>query len=859
MKYFLLLVTIFTTSLSFAQFTDSFEDGNFTTAPTWVGDDSVFVVTDVSGDMQLRSNKTLTNSSYYLSTASNQEMDCQWEFYSSLLFNTSSANYVDVFLTADQSNLLSGTLNGYFVRIGGTDDEICLYKKVSGTATKIIDGLNGITNTSSNNLKIKVTRNASGDWNLERDLTGTGSNFTSEGTINDVSISGSNFFGIAITHSTASFFQKHFFDDIYLGPIILDVTPPVLLSATAVGPSQIDVLFNEALNPTSAENTSNYDIQPFQSASTASLDGTNPALVHITTPFPLQNGNTYTLFAFNIQDLAGNSSPSQTTNFAYLIPENPVVGDVIISEFFPDPSPRIGLPEGEFIEIYNRSGKYFDLTGWKIGDASSEGTVQTGWLYPGEYKVLCSSAYIDSFPNAVGVTSFPSLNNASDEIHLRFNGIAIDELSYTDSWYQDAIKKNGGYTLELINPNDPCSGSDNWIASNNVNGGTPGLVNSVYNITPDTEAPNLVQLIALDPVYLEIYFNEGMDSTTLADAQISINPTLTISNQYVFGAYPNMMTLQFLENITPSQTYQITIQNVSDCWSNTITLNGSFILAEQPQPGDVVINEILADPLTGGSDWFEVVNTSNKVLDLKNWEVANIAGDTIANRKTITDNFLLLPGAYAVIGEDSLFVKNNYPFSVMGTFVEMDIPSYNNDSGTVILLYNNTVLDRVSYSSDWHFRLLDVTDGVSLERIDTDGPSNDGNNWHSAAEAIGFATPGGKNSQYMPAIENGDFNFTSNVFSPDSDGYQDILQINYEMSEPGMLGTFTIYDDRGRKITELFKNELLGSSGTFKWDGVTDNNSKASIGTYVAVFEAFGINGGLLFTKRKAFTVAGKL
>ena len=74
-----------------------------------------------------------------------------------------------------------------------------------------------------------------------------------------------------------------------------------------------------------------------------------------------------------------------------------------------------------------------------------------------------------------------------------------------------------------------------------------------------------------------------------------------------------------------------------------------------------------------------------------------------------------------------------------------------------------------------------------------------------------------------------------------------------------MLGTLTIYDDRGRKVTELFRNELLGITGTFKWDGVSDNNVKASIGTYVAVFEAYGLNGGLIFTKRKAFTVAGKL
>jgi hypothetical protein len=168
-------------------------------------------------------------------------------------------------------------------------------------------------------------------------------------------------------------------------------------------------------------------------------------------------------------------------------------------------------------------------------------------------------------------------------------------------------------------------------------------------------------------------------------------------------------------------------------------------------------------------------------------------------------------------------------------------------------------MDKVSYTSDWHFALLDVTDGVSLERIDPVGVSDNSSNWHSAAEAIGFATPGGKNSQYYPAISNGEFNFTSETISPNNDGFEDVLIVSYTMNEPGLLGKFTIYDDRGRLIKSLFSNELLATSGTFSWDGVTDENVKASIGTYVAVFESFSLDGETKFSKTKAFVVAGKL
>jgi hypothetical protein len=859
MKYFLLLVTFFTFSAFYAQFSDGFDDGNFTTNPNWFGDDSVFVVTDVNGNNMLRSNKTLASTSFYLATNSTVALDCQWEWFANLQFNTSSANYVDVYLTANQTNLLSPTLSGYFVRLGGTDDEISLFKRSSGTATKIIDGLNGVLNTSNNNLKIKVVRTADGEWKLERDNTGTGNSYFTEGIINDVSVANGSYFGVAITQSTATFFQKHFLDDFYAGPIIYDVIPPVLLSATVISATEIDVLFNEALDAVSAENTNNYDIQPFQSAQTAVLDPFNPALVHLTTPFPLQNGNTYSLFTFGIADIANNISGSQSVPFSYFVAETPLPGDVIITEFMADPTPRIGLPEQEFVEIHNKSNKYFNLNGWKLGDNATEGTIQSAWLSPGEYKVLCPTAWVDSFPNAVGVTSWPSLNNASDDVRIKASGITLDELTYSDTWYQDPIKKEGGYSLERIHLNHPCSGASNWIASNALIGGTPAALNSVNNNNPDNSIPQIAELIPLAPNYLEVYFTKGMDSTSLANSNSFTSPTLTIANNYVFGAFPTKLTLEFSQNITPSQVYSITIENVADCWMNTTVVSGSFILPELPELGDVIINELLFNPYTGGSDWVELYNTSNKVINLKNWQFANMSGGVVSNLKSINTNFLIKPGEYAVAGKDSLHTKQNYPFAVPGRFVYCELPSYNNDSGSVVLLYNTQQFEKVSYSANWHFRLLDNVKGVSLERIDKNGPSSNGNNWHSASQSIGFGTPGGQNSQYFPALESGDFGFTSSTFSPDSDGYEDILQINYQMLEPGLLGTLTFYDDRGRQIAVLFKNELLGIEGSYKWDGLADNGTKVSIGTYVAVFEAFGVNGGLIFTKRKAFTVAGKL
>jgi hypothetical protein len=827
-----------------------------------MGDDSVFTVTDLGGNKQLQSNKQLPNTSFYLVTPSTILLEGQWDFYVNLRFNTSNANYVDVYLTADQAALLSPNISGYFVRIGGTSDEVSLFRNESGIITKIIDGQDGTTNSSNNKLSIKVTCSNSGTWNLKCDLSGLNLNYVSQGIVQDTTLSTGGYFGVLITQSTASFVSKHYFDDFYVGPIIYDTTPPMLLSATAIGPHQVDALFSEALNPQSAQHIGNYAIQPLLSVQAATLDSVNKSLVHILPSSPLVNGGTYTLLSTETSDSSLNVSGSQLVPFTFLYAEQPLPGEVIITEFMCDPSPSVGLPEVEYIEIFNKSVKYFDLGGWKLGDASGEGTVHSSWLEPGGYKLLCSTSFIDTFliPNKISVVSFPSLNNSGDDIVLKdTHGVVLDKVTYTELWYHDALNQNGGYAIERINPNDPCSDLDNWKASIAINGGTPGLVNSVFDPSPDTLAPHIVNALTQSPTQLEVQFSEAMDSASIVNASYIVTPTLEIGQLIIAKSPTYWVTISFSDSIQGSQNYFLTIENASDCSENSKDLSTQFVLPETPAFGDVVVNEIMYNPLTGGSDWIELYNLSNKIFDLKGWQFANFDYDTIANVETIGAHIYLNPMHYIVLGKDSVFVKQHYPFHVPGTFEYLELPSYNNDSGTVYLIYDSIIMDKVSYNDDWHFQLLNSTDGVSLERIDPFGESTNRNNWHSAAESIGFATPGDKNSQFRPAINNGDFNYTSSSVSPDNDGFEDVLQINYTLSEPGVLGNFSIYDAQGKKIKELFSSELLATSGTFSWDGITDAHVTAAIGVYVGVFECYSITGGLIYTKTKAFVVAGKL
>jgi hypothetical protein len=852
MKTLFIVITLLLPIIAWNQVIDDFSDGDFTANPAWNGTPATYII-NASQELQLNNTVAATS---YLSTPHNLTTldNKQWELLVRQTFASSSSNFGRVYLTSNSADLTTNP-DGFYLQFGetGATDAVRLFKIVSGISTQICASPDGQI-AASFSARVKVIRDNTGLWKLYVDATG-GTNYGIPYTGTDASTLLGSHFGMLQTY-TASNANKTYYDDIYIGAEIIDTQAPTLVSTTPISNTQVDVLFSEPVGGATLLQVNNYSFTPTVTVSNASIDGTNQALIHLLLSTPLTNGQSYTLTVNSVEDVFGNTASNLTGNFIYLVSETAIKGDLLISEIMVDPSPVIGLPELEFVEIYNKSNKYIDLSGWKIGDQSGDGTITSGFIYPGQYKILCATSSMPDFPGSFGVSSFPSYNNSSDDVVLKnSSGLLIDKISYSDSWYQDPIKKAGGYTLELINPNDPCSDASNWIASNSATGGTPGVQNSVYSIIPDTQIPQVTSLIALSPNYLEIRFSEGMDSSSLVNATFTTSPNLTVQSIFVGTTFSNQAIITFNENLALSHYYTLSYGTISDCWLNSATVTGSFALADSPQAGDLIINEILFDPVTGGSDFVEVYNRSSKVINLKDLSIANYNDDTIQ----LTQNYFMGPNSYAVLTPDSNYQKNVFPEAVLGTFYKTTLPTLNNDSSTVMLLYNNLIIDKVSYLEDWHLSLIDDTENKTLERINPEGASSKASNWHTAAEKIGFGTPGKINSQYMVGTNSSTFGTPEPIFSPDNDGFQDVILFQYNF-EVGMIATLKIFDSQGREIHTLFSNELLGQQGTFTWDGVMSNNQKAPIGIYIAVIEAFSTDGGgKQFAKRLAFTLAGKL
>lgn len=1376
----LLVVLLGNCAQIYAQLFDDFIDGNFDINPTWTGDNDMWTVTG----NRLRSNSTITNSEFYLSTPSSIASNCQWEFNVNLQFSTSGSNYVDFYLTSNNQNLKASTLSGYFIRIGNTTDEVSLYKNTAGTKIKIADGADGSTNSANNNLKIKVTRSSLYFWTVFTDLSGTGANYILENTTTDGTFLTSSFCGISVRQSTAAFFGKHFFDNINVGNLIVDNILPSVTGINVINQNILEVLFSESVSsissinlinyvlnngsktptnafyntqfankititfsgnflptvnnilaisniedlagnkilpnsiatfiflppytpqnndivineimadPTPAENLpeveyielfnrtnqsislQNYSLKDgnvdrvfnypvnidangylvlvnsnfsrnlllaqFPSISVYTLAGlslsnagdqislkspqqivvdefnftdnlygdfnkkdggwslekinpnhpcrsetnwkasihpnggtpgtansilntqleTKPPIitatryinnssfvigfseqmdsislksaifsinnlsiqnliigrprydsvyVYLNSPLPI--GIIYTLTGLGLKDCAGNIMNNNTLRIG--IGKSPQPNEVVINEILPDETPSIGLPEGEFIELYNTTDFMMDLSACLLMDATSSIPFpKNTTILPHSYLILCSTSNIASYKlygNTIGIPGFPSLNNTgevlslkngnqkiiskiqydlswykdktkedggyslerinsisdcgsksnwmasqtpkggtpgtinsvinyptkmpiilstaildqssilihfsnalnrnllansaissnqievnakqiignnSDSLLLKFQiqidtgityqiqikgledcaqqkivtnftlalgkkpanrdvvinevladenpkvglpeaefielhnrtdfvidltnckikdgsgsssafpsgtiifpkgflivcsssrtydfkpfgptlGIAnfpslnssdetltlldsqskiISSVKYFDSWYGDEVKKNGGWSLERIDPSNACGTFTNWIASQDIRGGTPGKPNSVLASNPDNIAPKITGVFAIAKDTLLINFDDIIDSTSLTISDFLLSNDVLLNSKII---YSDKILLVVYPFFTPKTTYTVTITNVKDCELNvSVPFFTNFSLVEQGAASDIIINELLFNPKTNGADFVEIYNNSEKNINLKNWNLANTneAGD-ILNKKVISaDNLLILPYSFKVLTINKQSVFNYFPKYADSTFVEMaSFPSLNDTEGNVLLVSNkNQIIDLFAYKDDYHYKLLEKKEGVTLERIAYNLPTNTPETWQSASSTSGYGTPGFLNSQYQKVENNGQMIIIEpKIFTPDEDGNKDFTNIIYNFTTSGHTGSIYIFDSQGREIIKLVQNHLLGTSGSYRWDGIDKNGLKSPVGYYLVMIEIFDLKGNV--------------
>ncbi|MEO1254109.1 MAG: lamin tail domain-containing protein, partial [Bacteroidota bacterium] len=706
MRRLLILGSVFLSLSMKGQIVENFSDGDFSDGNPfeWVtsqssGGDDFIIVSE-----ELQSNGPSDNGDLFFSTNLGIDFtsnDVIWTFKARYEGGEpSNNNKIQIYLISDIADVTDNP-QGYYLDMGesGSDDADGIDFFKTGSNTPLINDDNDLIGAGIN-VHIRVSRTSTGEWILEADAAG-GDSFVEVGRATDTDFTAGDFFGFYVSHTQARR-MDYFFDDFTLTVTpIPDTTPPTIEFVTPVSATEVDIQFSENVDEVSSENVANYAINNGINISDAVRDLTDNSIVHLTTS-SLTNGQDYTITINNIEDQSNNVIESNTSEeFRYIVLEEAIVGDIVVNEFMTDPNPPVGLPEAEFIELFNTSDKFIDMNEWTIDDVNNESAPFPEYVFaPDSYLILCSIGDVslfEPFGNVLGVSSFPDLTISNNVISLKNDtDIELYSISYSQS-------ANDGVTTELINPNGPDYSENNYGPSIDLSGGTPGQQNSIFDDTPDTTSPLIVSIDVVSDTELNILFDELMDEGTAEDiANYSIDGGISIVAAILNDADRNTVTLT-VSTLTSGEDRILMVSGVQDLSGNQISntsLDFKYLFTEAPEPLDIVINEFLADPTPSIGlpevEFIELYNTSTKNLNLLKWEVSD----------SPLGNYILEPNQYLIVVDDGSVEQ----FAGFSEVVSIPSLSLSNSEDEIILKDSiGTTIHNVNYEGS--------EEGISRELI----------------------------------------------------------------------------------------------------------------------------------------------
>lgn len=262
------------------------------------------------------------------------------------------------------------------------------------------------------------------------------------------------------------------------------------------------------------------------------------------------------------------------------------------------------------------------------------------------------------------------------------------------------------------------------------------------------------------------------------------------------------------------------------------------------QQGTLLLSEILFQPRSGEAEYVELYNPTDITLELAAYHIVRVLHDSLGAHFPLP-SYAVGPHEYVALSKDVASVAACYRVRYASRLVECNLPPYHNGGGSVVLATaDSMVVQRLDYSPAMHSRLLRGKAGVSLERRSFERDANEQQNWFSASSVAGYGTPGYENSQSTERlVEEASFVFSSDIVSPDADGYQDALTIEYALDDGTLAARCEVYDGRGRVVRRLLNGDLLGTHGAIVWDGLGSDGQRLPQGQYVvsiAVYDPAG-------------------
>ena len=395
-----------------------------------------------------------------------------------------------------------------------------------------------------------------------------------------------------------------------------DRTAPALVSAEALDATSVLVTFSEPLDPASAEMAPNYQIDNGIGSPVLADLQDNPAQVVLALAAPLASPTSYTLTATGVADRRGNAGTAQTTTFFFGQGEPAEPRDLVINEFLYD-EPTADNP-GEFVEVFNRTGKTFDLRDFTLNDGTGDDqpvSDEPDFVAPGGYAVVVEDGALFAavFPDVpfVEQPTWSALNNSGDAVVLRYQGTVIDSLRYTSAWGGEDV------SLEREDPDGP-SVRANFAETTDPRGGTPGAQNSQF--APDVAGPMLVAATSSrDGRTVTVTLDEPADPASITPGAFAVTggPTVTAAT-YDDATLTVALTLSAPLAAGAST---VTAAGLRDPLGNTTASTGTTVefapdtqdpaLARAAAPSPTTVRATFTEPVTAAS----AASASYEVVD----------------------------------------------------------------------------------------------------------------------------------------------------------------------------------------------------------------------------------------------------
>ncbi|MFY8022075.1 MAG: lamin tail domain-containing protein [Bacteroidia bacterium] len=609
-----------------------------------------------------------------------------------------------------------------------------------------------------------------------------------------------------------------------------DKTAPELIRSVLISHTQILLIWNEACDLGKLKYKFGSDsllakCTWFSSSLDSFLFEWNPMLEKENRMFCLSE----------FKDCSGNTQ-IQTNHVFYMQVQPVAANEVLITEILFDTD-----EENEFIELFNRSEHLVQLKNMTLRRGSVQFKLPAYSLYPDSFVVLTKTHH-DDFVNELIIPNFPTLYLSDSLFLFDENGYRIHEMYYNEDGYHDEFKKQQkSWSIEMIDNQNPCAEMDNWKACLGTKyKHSAGLINTVKNENPDRVPPRLVRMYAPSQHELHFYFSEGIDSLSLG----GLTSSVWDKNRFFYHGNRQVLAYRTDSDLVFSTNYQLPISGLRDCVHHE--MKDTLIEFSLPVYDSLalILNEVLFNPKPNAYDFIELYNRSENFIDLKNYFLAS-ANEVGTNDKELLpifeNGYLMAPHSYLVLSAEDQC--KFYPSLEESKQLITKIPAMPDEGIYLNLLgQQGQILESLHVNPELHFASIVDEEGVSLERLSEE--IGIANNWTSGAAFCDFTSPGRKNCMSIKEqVLKETLSLNQEVLSPDADGFQDYLQINYEFESNDNSMTIFILDERGNKIKQLALSLRVGYAGILIWDGTNEQGIIPPEGIYLVRQEYYNTSG----------------